>query len=82
MDLIDDCPLRRWKKKENFIVKSMYKQFIDGDYKLSSADLIWKLKSSLKVRAYIWLVTKNAVLAWLAPQNRGSSGPNICILCL
>lgn len=44
-------------------------------------DAIWKSKYLLKVRAFLWLLTKYAILIWPNLQEREWMGPNLSALC-
>lgn len=69
------------EKKENFTVSSTYRLVIDGGLRFSHGNLIWMKKCLLKMRIFMWLVVKNAILTWNNLQKRGWKGPNRCALC-
>lgn len=44
--------------------------------RLPHADAIWKSKSPLKVRVFVWLVVKDAILIWKNLQKREWQDPS------
>lgn len=42
---------------------------------------IWKLKIPNKIKAFLWLVTKNSILTWDNLIRRGWTGNEECFFC-
>lgn len=51
-----------------FSIKSLYRTFIDRGKCCRLANRLWKVCS--KVRLFLWLVTKDAILTWPKLQRR------------
>lgn len=52
----DDCLVWRCDKKDSFLIRFTYRQFIDRSCRLSNADLIWNAKCSLNIKAFLGLI--------------------------
>ena len=59
---VDDDPTWEWGHKCVFSVKSGYLMLNDRGLRFPFAKVIWNVKAPLKVRAFLWLVTKRAIL--------------------
>lgn len=59
------------EQEVTFSIKSTYKQFIYGGCRISSATMIWKSKCPLKVRAFLWLVTKKGHINMVETPKEG-----------
>lgn len=57
-----DCPIWRWNKNGLLPVVSAYNHFIDGGCKSLHARLSGPQKCPLKVRVFMWLISKNSFL--------------------
>lgn len=44
--------------------------------------MIWELKIPSKIQAFLWLLSRRAILTWDNLQRRGWCEPGICSLCL
>lgn len=77
----EDMPIWRWEGGGRFMVLSAYTHFINRGHKMPNIDWIWKVMYPLKVRIFMWLLEKDAILTWPKLQQRGWKGPNICMLC-
>lgn len=52
----------RWTPSEIFLVRSLYLFVQDGGVAVKRYDRMWKMRSPLKVKIFVWLVLKNKVL--------------------
>lgn len=65
-----------------FSVESLYRTFKYGGKCCHLATRLWKVCCPLKVRLFLWPLTKGAFLTWLKLQRRWWIGPSICMLCM
>jgi hypothetical protein len=56
-----DKPLWIWGKHKKFSVKSMYAHLCRGEPG-DANKRIWKAEISLKIKVFMWLLNKNAIL--------------------
>lgn len=59
-----DIPEWRWSPLGQHSISSTYNSTIDGETRLVNSKLIWATKCPLKVKVFIWLVAKEAILVW------------------
>lgn len=60
----EDLLVWGWENSGSFSVKSMYRFLNDEGTRSKHAMSIWETKCPLKVRLFLWLESKNSVLAW------------------
>jgi len=72
-----------WQFNANnqFSVRSLYNLLNSGAYKSASAKVIWKVNAPLKVKVFLWLTSKNAILTRDNLTKRHSLGSLQCVLC-
>lgn len=64
-----------------FSIKLIYRFLNDGGCRLRYAKYIWRVWCPLKIRVFLWLLAKEALLTLENLQKREWIGPNICVLC-
>lgn len=67
------------EKTGTFTTRSMYRFINDGG--IHARDVIWKVKVPLKIRAFNWLVSRDAVLTRDNLLKRKWQGPDECVFC-
>lgn len=55
---------------------------MDGGVRVKCSVRQWKIKSSLKVKIFVWLVLNKMVLTFFDLLKRGWHGDEICVLCM
>lgn len=63
-----------------FTIKATYCHFINRGMLVSNTNWVWKTNCPPKVRMFLWLLSKRALLTWPQLQRR-QIVPNICVLC-
>lgn len=76
-----DEPIWALATSGSYKVSATYHRLVDGGCRLPNMKTFWESKSPIKVRIFMWLIAKNAILKWEKLQKRGWMGPGFCILC-
>lgn len=75
-----DMPKWNWEKNGVFLVKSMYKQLC-SDVMRCPTKKIWKSKTPLKIKVFMWLIEQNAILTKDNLNKRNWHGSLRCKFC-
>lgn len=76
-----DTLLWRWEKTNTLSIKLIYHFFNNGRCQLRHAKAIWRIWCPLKIRVFLWLLVKEAILIWDNLQKRGWIDLKVCVLC-
>lgn len=71
----------RWDKNGSFSIKSTYRRFINGGLTFADAKFTWPTNCSPRVKIFLWLIDKQALLTWLDLRKWDWICPNMCMLC-
>lgn len=82
-----DKPVWSLVASSSYRVRATYRRLVDGGCLLPNAKIIWVSKSPIKVRIFMCLIAKNAILTWENLQKNRMVGPGLlytiktCITC-
>lgn len=75
-----DKPVWRQDMGGKFMIKATYCHFINRGMLVSNTNWVWKTNCPPKVRMFLWLLSKRALLTWPQLQRRGQIVPNMCLM--
>ena len=79
---IRDRPVWSWDPEHTFSVRGAYYRLNDEGLWCPFAKIIWSIKAPLKVRAFLWLVIRCALLMWDNLMKMNWQGASVCALCM
>ena len=68
-------PIWDWDHKKVFSVRSAYFRLNDDGLRCPFAKVIWDVKTPLKIKVFLWLVIKCAILTWDNLIKKDWQGP-------
>ncbi len=71
----------RWGEARRFSVKSVYNFLQNGGVAETRFSKVWRIKASIKVKIFVWLVLRKRVLTIDNLLKRGWCGADVCALC-
>ena len=77
-----DRPLWEWDPRRTFSVKNAYFKLNDGGLRRPFAKVVWYIKVPLKIRAFLWLIVKDALPMWDNLMKRKWQGLSVYALCM
>ena len=72
----------KWDPKMTFSVKSTYLTINDAGLRCPYAKVLWNIKASLKIRAFLWLIINKEILTWDNLRREKRARTNINPLCM
>ncbi|KAJ3707957.1 hypothetical protein LUZ61_011662 [Rhynchospora tenuis] len=69
------------KEKGEFSTKEMYLSIDDSGVRNDFFKEIWKMKIPLKIKIFLWLLSKRRLLTRMALSARGWDGDKSCVYC-